>query len=83
MADWMVALPTEEADRALPAIGTELERLGWRREPKDSPVLSYEKSNWGLLASSMSNTKIPSLRDGDSLLSVVVTDRSPTDQQQP
>ncbi|MET8752506.1 hypothetical protein ABZW32_20765 [Streptomyces sp. NPDC004667] len=77
MVDWAVAVDTGEADRSLPAIGAELERLGWRRQPRDGGLLGYEKSDWHLLATVTGKEKLAELHDGDSMLSLVVMHHSP------
>lgn len=74
MVDWIAVLGTPQAEQALPKIGAELERLGWRAEPVGTFPLSYEKSDWTLLGRSVTEADAVTLAPGESLLTVTVTD---------
>ncbi|MFF3430333.1 hypothetical protein [Streptomyces sp. NPDC002602] len=72
--DWMAVLETQQAEQALPKMGAELERLGWRRDTETDAPLSYEKADWILLGRSVTQADAVRLAPGESLLTVTVTD---------
>ncbi|MGI5447517.1 hypothetical protein ACQEVM_17370 [Streptomyces sp. CA-243310] len=72
--DWIAVLETRQAEQALPKMGAELERLGWRRDTEVDAPLSYEKADWILLGRSVTQTDGARLAPGESLLTVAVTD---------
>lgn len=73
-AGWVAVLATPEAERALPKIAAELERLGWHPDPDGSHPLSYEKSDWFLVGRSAAEADAVTLAPGESLLTLAATD---------
>ncbi|MEU9420464.1 hypothetical protein [Streptomyces sp. NPDC051000] len=73
-AGWAAVLATPDADRALPKIAAELERLGWHPDPDGSHPLSYEKSDWFLVGRSVAEADAVTLAPGESLLTLAATD---------
>ncbi|MGW6833586.1 hypothetical protein ACWGCI_09260 [Streptomyces sp. NPDC054949] len=73
-AGWVAVLATPEAERALPKIAAELERLGWHPDPDGSHPLSYEKSDWSLVGRSAAEADAVTLAPGESLLTLAATD---------
>ncbi|WP_162688884.1 MULTISPECIES: hypothetical protein [unclassified Streptomyces] len=76
-AGWVAVLATPEAERALPKIAAELERLGWHPDPDGSHPLSYEKSDWFLLGRNVTEADAVTLKPGESLLTLTATDFGP------
>ncbi|MFD7257089.1 hypothetical protein [Streptomyces sp. NPDC059874] len=74
LVDWIATIPTAEAEQALPKIGAELERNGWKAEPPIDSVLRYKKSGWRLLASSFGSSKMPTLAEGSSMVQLNASD---------
>ncbi|MCX4545831.1 hypothetical protein [Streptomyces sp. NBC_01565] len=72
--DWIAVLDTQRAEQAVPKIGKELERLGWQPDPTGGAPLGYEKADWVLMGRSVTETDMTTLQQGESLLSIVVTD---------
>ncbi|MEU2827914.1 hypothetical protein ABZ667_04480 [Streptomyces lavendulae] len=74
MFDWLARLKTPEAEAARTTAGTELERLGWQRNPAgEGVVLRYRKGNWRLLSSVTGSDALPELQAGDSTLAFTAT----------
>ncbi|MFZ3472118.1 hypothetical protein ACODT3_15815 [Streptomyces sp. 4.24] len=76
-AGWTAVLATPEAERALPKIAAELERLGWHPDPDGSHPLSYEKSDWFLLGRNVTEADAVTLKPGETLLTLTATDFGP------
>ncbi|THA29037.1 hypothetical protein [Streptomyces sp. A1547] len=53
MVDWIAVVKSAEAEQALPKMGAELERAGWKPARVEGNILTYRKSGWSLLASSL------------------------------
>ncbi|MEU9304664.1 hypothetical protein [Streptomyces sp. NPDC048269] len=74
LVDWTAALPTQQADAALPKIGEQLQGLGWQPHPAGgTATLTYEKTDWVLLVGSVKQADGLTLRQGESLLTVNAT----------
>ncbi|KOY53517.1 hypothetical protein ADK59_35250 [Streptomyces sp. XY332] len=69
MVDWIAVVKTAEAEQALPKMGAELERAGWKPAQVEGNVLTYRKSGWSLLASSLpGGGDMPRVPEGSSMI---------------
>ncbi|MCX4632732.1 hypothetical protein OG755_40005 [Streptomyces sp. NBC_01443] len=69
MVDWFAVVKSAEAEQALPKMGAELERAGWKPAQVEGNVLTYRKSGWSMLASSLpGGAEMPNVPEGSSMI---------------
>ncbi|MER7466808.1 hypothetical protein [Streptomyces sp. NPDC097981] len=69
MLDWIAVVTSGEAEQALPKMGAESERAGWKPARVEGNVLTYRKSGWSLLASSLADgTQLANVPEGSSMI---------------
>ncbi|MET9959948.1 hypothetical protein ABZ128_12945 [Streptomyces sp. NPDC006326] len=72
MVDWFAVVKSAEAEQALPKMGAELERAGWKPARVEGNILTYRKSGWSMLASSLpGGTEMPNVPEGSSVVQLM------------
>ncbi|MFD0723529.1 hypothetical protein [Streptomyces globosus] len=73
--DWYGTVKTPDAEKALPKIGSALERAGWKPDSDRSKadMLIYRKSDWSMIASGIAGKDLQNVPEGSSMLSVTAS----------